>query len=597
MSFKMDMTKMKKVAEDEHSATMKHPQGHEMKIAKKALSAEMRKQLEGLTLHGKPEKMAHGGMPADQGTQDETSQDENSQGQPVINVNVGGQPVDAGSQPVEQDPSPSRQPASLLSDAGNWLMGKPTGEEQKQIDTGKEEKAADDVKKWVPPITAKETPAPTLAQAAPAPAPAPEQEAPQPEPVAPPAVVAPKHQPKAVKPAIPANPQQVKAGFNQELSQEDAAVQHDLHTGQITPENYSDLFAKKDTLGKVSTLFGLMISGFGAGLTHQPNAVLEMMNKEIDRDTQAQMTNQSNAKDVYKLGLEKKLQEAQISGMDINNKFTQAQTEALHFATYQAAKLQSTYHNLVITTNKMPEGQAKEAAKLQLGAAWNGVKDRINDINDQASGAAAFYNTLYNQSQGQGGAQQPSDEQAFQKQTNGMRMMGPQGEVRAKDLEEKHVPGLKGQASAPLSGAEKDAINSGIEYDQQLHRFMDWTKKHSGDLSPTDMKTGAAMAKLLSNAYRGATDGGVYKSGEQTFINQIIDPDPTKFLNNIRVMPSLDVLANESKAHLNQFLKSKGTLSYEPSAAKTQEHGPKEGQTATNKKTGQTLTFRNGKWE
>ena len=76
----------------------------------------------------------------------------------------------------------------------------------------------------------------------------------------------------------PAAPQPVDAN---ELKRESDAWAQDLANGHIEPKTYHDLYAKKDTLGKIGTLFGLLVSGAGAGLSHQPNAVMELMNKEI----------------------------------------------------------------------------------------------------------------------------------------------------------------------------------------------------------------------------------------------------------------------------------------------------------------------------
>ena len=55
-----------------------------------------------------------------------------------------------------------------------------------------------------------------------------------------------------------------------------------------------------------------------------------------------------------------------------------------------------------------------------------------------------------------------------------------------------------------------------------------------------------------------ATHGGVYKEGEQKFIENIIPGDPTAFLPNVRVLPKIDALLNENKSRNNQYLKNLG---------------------------------------
>ena len=69
--------------------------------------------------------------------------------------------------------------------------------------------------------------------------------------------------------------------YRQELLNEDQAWAQDLANGHVTPKTYGQLFAKKDTLGKVGTLFGLLVAGAGSGITGQPNAVMQMMQQEM----------------------------------------------------------------------------------------------------------------------------------------------------------------------------------------------------------------------------------------------------------------------------------------------------------------------------
>ena len=61
------------------------------------------------------------------------------------------------------------------------------------------------------------------------------------------------------------------------------------------------IFAKKDTLGKIGTMFGLLIGGAGAGLAHQPNMLMEMMNNQIKNDLQAQEQSSLNKQSFLKI--------------------------------------------------------------------------------------------------------------------------------------------------------------------------------------------------------------------------------------------------------------------------------------------------------
>ena len=102
------------------------------------------------------------------------------------------------------------------------------------------------------------------------------------------------------------------AELAQDLNNHDLEFQQDLAKGTIKPETYQDLYDKKDTTGKIGTLFGLMLSGMGSGLSGQPNAVMDMMNKELDRDLDAQKHSNTNTQNWYNLSMQHQLQQAQI---------------------------------------------------------------------------------------------------------------------------------------------------------------------------------------------------------------------------------------------------------------------------------------------
>src|ERR1019366_3631511 len=85
------------------------------------------------------------------------------------------------------------------------------------------------------------------------------------------------------------------------LGREDAAAQHDLHNGHVDRETYHDLFAKRDTLGKISMLFGLAMGGIGSADTKMPNAYLAAMDKQIQGDQDAMATSKGNAQNYLKI--------------------------------------------------------------------------------------------------------------------------------------------------------------------------------------------------------------------------------------------------------------------------------------------------------
>ena len=112
-----------------------------------------------------------------------------------------------------------------------------------------------------------------------------------------------------------------------ELDNEEMQHIQDMATGRINPKTYKTMWADKSTPGKIMTLFGLALSGIGAGLSRQPNMLLEMMNKEIERDMAAQQQNKTGARDFLSLQYQHDLQKAQARRIDYENKATEAETK------------------------------------------------------------------------------------------------------------------------------------------------------------------------------------------------------------------------------------------------------------------------------
>lgn len=170
----------------------------------------------------------------------------------------------------------------------------------------------------------------------------------------------------------------------QDLDQEDAHFQNDIMKGQIHPETVQSLYAKQDTMGKIGTLFGLLVGGMGSGMTGQPNAVLEMMKNQIANDIEAQKATNANAQNWYQLSLKHEMQKASMKQMAIQNELTKGQTEQTSSATelnkkhsaladedIEAKALNNAWNKGLIgvklkalgITDALPEGAAKQRAQ------------------------------------------------------------------------------------------------------------------------------------------------------------------------------------------------------------------------------------------
>jgi hypothetical protein len=72
-------------------------------------------------------------------------------------------------------------------------------------------------------------------------------------------------------------------------------------------------------------IFGLMVSGAGSGLAHQTNAALDLINKELDRDLEAQKASNTNAQNWYTQSLKHDMDVAYRDKMIFDKTLTSAQ--------------------------------------------------------------------------------------------------------------------------------------------------------------------------------------------------------------------------------------------------------------------------------
>lgn len=226
---------------------------------------------------------------------------------------------------------------------------------------------------------------PPPAQEASAPAPAPQQVNPALEPQAAP-VGTPPHPdmvpsspeapaPQKPMPVAPPTPEQEAL----ESTKQDILVGQDLSNGHIQPKTYRDLYNSKDTLGKVGTLFGLLLAGAGSGLNHQPNAVMEMMDKQIQNDLEAQKTDQSNKQNWFKLSLEHTKNQATnaLTNSEAYKNATEADKQHMLNQALGVAESEATVRALNVgrlgalqdqqnSINKMPLGPQRDSAQGML---------------------------------------------------------------------------------------------------------------------------------------------------------------------------------------------------------------------------------------
>lgn len=297
MNKRLRYKNFKKVHEDAHSATLQHPEGHTIKIAKGVLSDHLKKQVSALPF-------ADGGEVPDK---------EQMTAQHRIDVN--GNVVPYKPEQIRHAPSTSLPPKtndrevnssakSILGYADGGAIDEPHG--GMSMPNGQELEPS--AEQQAPNITAQMANMHLPAQVPQGPT----------NPVIP---------VPAQQPALPQQPNYAEQGMGQQLQGiagqaqaesklgkgETAAAQqntnklneldvihqhnqqriqseldnaiHDYNQGKIDPNHF---WNSKSTLGKASTAIGLILGGMGAGIGGGENPVLSFINQQIDRDVESQ---------------------------------------------------------------------------------------------------------------------------------------------------------------------------------------------------------------------------------------------------------------------------------------------------------------------
>lgn len=576
---KLDLKCFKHLKSDKHTTTLEHPDGHTITLAHGKLDKPNQEQLKALskmssntkteaqkiedpndkpgrnadvdrqdrpdTGYGKITYKAEGGEVEQQPEVPEylkpnsAVQQPPPQGMPAININVGGG-TPAQAQP-EQPPAPKQpslfeqgasayapkqgaqapvqqeqaQPNSIFNPAPDSIMGKQSGMKQPPsaddiaLNAYANDPNAGPQAREVASQPIREKP-PMAQEAAGQPAPVREKTAPAPAQTF----------------------EQKKAEVHQELSTENQAFEKDLQDGHIEPKTIHSMFMNASVPSKISTVFGMLLAGIGSGLTGQPNTLIQIMQKEIDNDLQAQMNSKSNAQNLYKLNMQHEMQKSQQQQMKVQSGLTSAETRSVSadakakaYALTQAQMLQSSYHDLALKTNNMPENTPQEQAKKQaakqtLGMLYSKMGDKIMNLNDQAAGASAYSGMLSNGMNAGG-----SDEAQFQDRQRMLRMTG--NEKIAQDNEAKRIPGIKGMASVPVPQQIRDQALAMHTLDEKGKDLLSFIKGNTGTWDPKKTALASQKVEELKNFYNSSINGGALTEGRLHWYDEQFKKNPT----------------------------------------------------------------------
>ena len=489
----MNLKDFKKVSEDNEKAVLKNSKGHSFTIAKKALSKGHLAKLKELPLHSdegnyvdpnaphQSDYAAQGaaaqankesqdreeqqGEQEMQGLEDEESRATNRQ---MIDQRALKQTSGRENQPMSQD-QPAQQPPGIPGLQGGELFA----------DSG-------------------------LAQPAP--------EAPQPS------------APKKMVAAAPVSAPDIK----QHLDDEAMKVANDVGAGHISPTTYGDLFAKRNTLQKIGTLFGLLVAGAGSGLTGQPNAVLQMMNKELENDMDAQKKSADNAQNFLRIHQAKALNEANIGKLGADTKYIQTQTAGQQAD--NAMKL-ITLKYVGDTIGKIPDNSPQKGPAVQI---HNALKQGVaNDINNGNARAA--------------------EEAAFVARNNALRMSGNPGlSSIATSNEARHVPGV-GDASIPVPQNVREEIISHDKLQKSVGDLLQYSENHTNLIPGTpEYNKGAQKVRIVQQMVRDGLLGTVFRPSEKSLLDAFTgETNPAGLFKMLSTQPKLKELLNANTRESN----------------------------------------------
>lgn len=313
----------------------------------------------------------------------------------------------------------------------------------------------------------------------------------------------------------------------------------DIQKGYIDPEQYwtgvKDPITGKMVGGhsKLLSAIGMIISGFGGGMSgHGGNAALDVMKYQMNQNLEAQKAN---------LGSKQNLLSANMR-----------QFGNLKDATDMTRIMQSdiVVAELAQAAAKAQNPMAKAAAMQAIGQ----LKMETAPIMQQFAMRRAMISMASNGS---------TDPNTIEHMLGYMRVVNPE---MAKEMQTRYVPGM-GLATTPVPQEVRSQLVGKQQFGAALEDLKKFAVQHSGSMSPSAILEGQTKAANVQNMYREAMNGGVFKKGEQEFIGSIIDSDPTKFFNKIRVLPKLVEAGRENQMSLNILKKGYGL----PAAAPMQQ--------------------------
>lgn len=315
--------------------------------------------------------------------------------------------------------------------------------------------------------------------------------------------------------------QQAQSAFKEQyagLEAERQAHMADIKAGHIDPEKYWDNHSK------VAAGIGMILAGFNP--TTSPNAALGFLKDQMDRNILAQSKNLDSQQNLLSANLKQ-------------------------FGNLKDAADMTRIMQHDIVSNQLQEAAAKAKSPMAQAAAHQAAGQLQMESANQFQ-QFAMRRAMMSLANTPGG---PNDG-AIQQMIAYKRASGDL--PGAKALEDSYVPGVGYSPTAVIPQEARNQMIMRKNFGSMAQRYLQFAQQHSGSFNPAVMAQGQALAAELQGAFRQASNGGVFKEGEQKFIEKLIPDDPTQMLSQFRTNPKIKEILSTNQASLNNLASGYG---------------------------------------
>ena len=308
------------------------------------------------------------------------------------------------------------------------------------------------------------------------------------------------------------------------LETERQALEQDVKNGHIDPEKYWDNHSK------IAAGIGMILAGFNP--TNSPNAAVDFLNKQMDRDLQAQARNLTEKNNLLAHNLR------QFGNLRDAADFTRIQN-----ATIAAAQMDQAAANAQGPMAKAAAMQAKSALIQQYAPMMQQLSLRRAMMGTAASG-------------------QPGSEQAVNHMLSYLRVMNPK---MAEEMSSRVVPGVGMSQSVAVPEAVRQQIVATKSVNDLMNDALSFTAQHKGvlsKLSPEERAKANTIQMQLIGAIKQAQHDGVYKPSEAEFLLSQIGGSPASFLAGWSSTPKIQQLQAIKQQEYGNLLKTYGIVPF-----------------------------------